>query len=603
MKLISLTIQNFRSFSTEQTFVFQEPGLYFLTGENQIEPRLGANGAGKSTIWDALSWVLYGKTLRGLKAGDVSNWELRKGTRVELLYEAEGSSYLVARSWGPISWTLTAIGTKNSTVDLVDDETNLLYSHLRLSYLAATHSIFMAQQQPMFLDLKAADKATLLSEVLDLNSWLDFSQVAGEKARDHDYKAASIIHVITGYEVKLSTLREMDFSKELTEWESNRVDQLEKLEVETDKLVAVANKAKAELQAQDVLRPLNVRQAELRLNTLNENWTENCKIPLRLLEQDIARYAEELTTAKREVGVCGSCGQKLPASNRPALLRQIQGRLSTAQEKREELLETSKQVQEHINQQAERTKAMTRMQNDRDYQRRELERTLSSAEKRLDQIEEELGILEQATNPYQSRVEETKAEIARLEEKTKHLEVERDRLLELSRCYAFWVPGFKELRLQLVSEALAQLETEVNACLVELGLIGWELKFDVERETKSKNLQVGFTVRVVCPTNKESAPWESWSGGESQRLRIGATMGLANLIRHATGATINLEVWDEPTQHLSGRGVDDLMASLRDRANAENLQVWVVDHRSLGFADFDSTVVVVKDEEGSYIKP
>lgn len=76
-------------------------------------------------------------------------------------------------------------------------------------------------------------------------------------------------------------------------------------------------------------------------------------------------------------------------------------------------------------------------------------------------------------------------------------------------------------------------------------------------------------------------------------------MGLANLIRSGTGTTLNLEVWDEPTQGMNARGIADLLAALRERATLEKRQIWVVDHHTLGYSDFDSIVTVVKDEEGS----
>ena len=38
--------------------------------------RLEGNAAGKSTVWKALTWLFFGKTAAGLKAGDVANYRL-----------------------------------------------------------------------------------------------------------------------------------------------------------------------------------------------------------------------------------------------------------------------------------------------------------------------------------------------------------------------------------------------------------------------------------------------------------------------------------------------------------------------------------------------
>ena len=70
--ITKIEIENFKSFAQKHTFKFpNNPGIYFLTGENLAQPRLGPNGAGKTSFLDAISWALYGHTTRGLKAADI----------------------------------------------------------------------------------------------------------------------------------------------------------------------------------------------------------------------------------------------------------------------------------------------------------------------------------------------------------------------------------------------------------------------------------------------------------------------------------------------------------------------------------------------------
>ena len=174
--------------------------------------------------------------------------------------------------------------------------------------------------------------------------------------------------------------------------------------------------------------------------------------------------------------------------------------------------------------------------------------------------------------------------------------------MERYSLYSFWVRGFKDLRLQLIAEALTELEIEVNSCVTALGLIDWELKFQVDRETASGTISRGFTVSVISPYNNKPVPWESWSGGESQRLRIAATMGLSNLIRSRTGTELALEVWDEPSTALSQQGVHDLLEALNHRANTEQRPIWIVDHTSHSFGGFAGGATITKRKSGSVIE-
>ncbi len=72
MKLQRISITGFRSFRTTQVLLLNKmyPGLWLVTGENEVEPELGANGAGKSSLFEAVHWALYGKTSRSLKDQD-----------------------------------------------------------------------------------------------------------------------------------------------------------------------------------------------------------------------------------------------------------------------------------------------------------------------------------------------------------------------------------------------------------------------------------------------------------------------------------------------------------------------------------------------------
>ena len=149
MKLLTLRITKFRSFKQTAEFVFPSaPGLYFLWGDNKVESRLEANGAGKSSLWEALTWVIYGKTSKGLKAGDAANWEGGKGSRVELDVMVGGKVWTLTRTWSPIACTLR--DESGLVHDLTKDESNTFAAALSLDFQSYLNCVLMAQGQPMF---------------------------------------------------------------------------------------------------------------------------------------------------------------------------------------------------------------------------------------------------------------------------------------------------------------------------------------------------------------------------------------------------------------------------------------------------------------------
>ncbi|MBP5092569.1 MAG: SMC family ATPase, partial [Abditibacteriota bacterium] len=89
MKLLTLTMRNFRQ--------YKDNTLEFGAGLIGI---FGANGSGKSTILEAIAWVLYGRLRAGAK-NDTVRCRVSEGgssVYVSLEFELDGEIYKVERS-------------------------------------------------------------------------------------------------------------------------------------------------------------------------------------------------------------------------------------------------------------------------------------------------------------------------------------------------------------------------------------------------------------------------------------------------------------------------------------------------------------------------
>jgi DNA repair exonuclease SbcCD ATPase subunit len=90
-----LDIYNFMCFK-DASLHLNSRGLHFVYGE--VRGQLAdSNGAGKSAWVEALSWCLFGKTLRDMKADDIINSTVGKDCSVVLLFNKGATSYIVNR--------------------------------------------------------------------------------------------------------------------------------------------------------------------------------------------------------------------------------------------------------------------------------------------------------------------------------------------------------------------------------------------------------------------------------------------------------------------------------------------------------------------------
>ena len=226
---------------------------------------------------------------------------------------------------------------------------------------------------------------------------------------------------------------------------------------------------------------------------------------------------------------------------------------------------------------------------------------LDSALRAVDiELQSLLTTSDESSNPYSKQKKsllaellESKARVKRLKGRRAEVALEKDR-------WAYWVRGFRDLRLWVLDATLAELEMRVNNSLAQLGLPRWSIHMAVERENKSGGVSKGFTVDVKTPESVEGSPWKGWGGGVSQRMRMAAEIGLGHLIADRGGHDIGIEFWDEPESHLSEQGVQDLLIHLHARSQDEKRQIWVVTHRAVQYP-FDGKMLVRRTINGSEV--
>jgi DNA repair exonuclease SbcCD ATPase subunit len=266
-------LDNFRSYVGEHVFkVPKRSGLYSLTGRNEDNPRLETNGCGKSSLLDAIFWCLYGRTLRGLKAGDVVSWGA-KSCSVTVTLTIGHKRLRVRRSQSPNGLTLEADAASDRPI-----EQDGLQKYLRLTPEAFVHSVILPQFGDSFFDLKPADKLTLFSEILELDYWLDKSKLADDKAKELAAEKSQFQLILAKHKGQIETIKD-DISI-LKDKEANFTEN--------------QNAAIKDLE----------RQLSLIIKDNQEKEIKDVKKVLISLEARIAKHAGK--------GLCPTCNQKVP---------------------------------------------------------------------------------------------------------------------------------------------------------------------------------------------------------------------------------------------------------------------------------------------------
>jgi DNA repair exonuclease SbcCD ATPase subunit len=98
MKLLKLRINNFLSF-TDACIALDDKGLVAVQGKNLDGNGADSNGSGKSSLFIAIRWCLYGETDKSISADEVVNDKIGKNCMVETLWldDATGICYRIGR--------------------------------------------------------------------------------------------------------------------------------------------------------------------------------------------------------------------------------------------------------------------------------------------------------------------------------------------------------------------------------------------------------------------------------------------------------------------------------------------------------------------------
>jgi DNA repair exonuclease SbcCD ATPase subunit len=607
LKFKTISIERFRSFKDKAVINFDDAGsgLYFVKGKNLVNPALGPNGAGKSSIIDALLWCLYGKTVQGLKNPDIAPWTGKGTTSVEVTLMIAKESNIIKRTANPNKLTINGAEAGQEYVDKL----------IAIPFEILPYTIILGQRKPLFYDLTASEKLKLFSEVLNLDRWETRSAHASELVKSLDREIASKETELEMHQ-KMQEQMNADFTKlkqQSADWEEQR-----------SKLIETATQQKQHLHQQIIPLAKQRDDADLKLERaeteLRASKIETFRKQYNVALNEIVKFEETLKTAVRSKAVydaelisiqdciCPTCKQETDKTLTKNLRADYTKKIKTCDEQIAictKSITTSKEIRDQVLTKFENEEAaIAKFKQEAEEARDVLDRLLpkiSGWEGQIRAIDQRVQESSNDNNPYTEQLQTLRR---RRDQNKSTIETTTESIktkTEYSERVRFWVKGFKDIKLLQVEEILQELQITTNGMLEEFGLVGWEVTYDIERETKSKTVARGLNIVINSPENKNTVKWECWSGGEGQRLRLIGTAALSSVLLNHVGVSTNVEFYDEPTESLSKEGIQDLVDFLAQRAKDTKKAIWMIDHHTVESSKFVSVITVTKDKNGSHI--
>jgi len=635
INFLEVSLEGFRSFVEPTTFhLDRAPGLYFIRGQNDLEPDLAGNGVGKSTLFEGVFWCLFGKTTNGVSAANISTWGSDKAS-VTVTISIDGVVMTITRSRGPNRLTING---KEVTQDRVVAE-------LGLTPDLVASAILIGQFSPTFVEKGHAERLEMFSQMLDLQRWDTYSDTAKQQAADiakHIGDDKTNLSFLQGKRegIDIESVRKLaDGWKEVRTARANvqrstvklaeraldqAKDKLEEASAESVVLRAMAAPGVIKLpeRPQPVVDPDMVEW---------ERQQEEFRQTLWKISEKVRIANAQIKNISALGAVCSICFQPVGPEHKHSQLTDLNDALAIYETDRQLATKASNEIKRKIEartavntanylqavaewqQQCQQIDVEWRAAQDQ-YTNYLAARALTirkldgakvgvlNATANLNNAKKQLNAIEAETNPHLMYISSLEEQAVEYDIKIKFLEDEIIKQQKLHHELDYWIGGFKKIRLLIIEEALTALEMAVNDAMVQLGLRGWTINLQAERELTTGAFKREFTILVQSPYNDELVPWDVWSGGERQRLRLALIFGLQTFMQQRRGVSVNLLFLDEPSNWLSESGVTDMLSFLKEKAQRDNLCIWLADHRTLDAGDFTKTFLIRKTETGSHIE-
>jgi DNA repair exonuclease SbcCD ATPase subunit len=149
---------------------------------------VGENGAGKSTILDALTFALFGKTFRNINKPQLINTITRKDAVVEIEFSIGQNGYKIIRGLKPSVFEVYCNGSLlNQSAEMKDYQEHLEKHIIKINYKSFCQVVILGSASFVpFMQLPAAQRRAIIEDLLDLQVFTTMNTLLKEKVQQNN---------------------------------------------------------------------------------------------------------------------------------------------------------------------------------------------------------------------------------------------------------------------------------------------------------------------------------------------------------------------------------------------------------------------------------
>jgi|LakMenEpi03Aug12_release.lakeMendotaPanAssembly.Ray.scaffolds.fasta_scaffold23179_5 DNA repair exonuclease SbcCD ATPase subunit len=535
----------------------------------------GTNGNGKSFAFlDSITFALFGKPFRKINIPQLVNSINKKDCLVELDFEIGTDKYQVKRGLSPKIFEIHKNGELlNQDAKNKDYQEHFEEQILRMNYKSFTQVVILGSSSFVpFMQLPAADRRTVIEDILDINVFTTMNSILKGKI-------AEAKNILGAYDSDISLETEkLKLKKKFVESLKNK---------ETESQQKLADKIKS---FEDDCSKVETKRKELekKLGSISFDLTAKIKTEkaIKTFEKLKTQIQQNHDNCHKEIGFysendnCPTCKQaitedfkKEQVGSKTSKLQEYDKAIAEIETKLKEAEEQISKYEKIQNEIADIKLAIvqsnmshTNLTNNINNLRNELKQFLS-AKASGDDIDIETKELES----IQSRIDLIKEERGKIQENLRCMEIASILLRD---------SGIKG---KIIKNYLPIINKTVNKFLTAMDFFA---QFHLDEEFNE----------TIKSRNRDSFSYMSFSEGEKMRIDLSLLLAWREVARVKNSANCNLLILDEVfDSSLDAVGAEEFMKLLTGLDSKTN--IFVISHRADSLVDKFPTVITLEKKK------
>ncbi len=515
---------------------------------------VGANGSGKSTVLDALTFSLFGKPFRKINKGQLVNSTNEKDCSVEVDF-----------SIGTIKWKVIR-GIKPNTFEIYRDDKLLDQSHnandqqkwleqnvLKMNYKSFTQIVVLGSSTFVpFMQLSATNRREVIEDLLDIKIFSSMNNIIRDKIR-----------------VVKEDVRTLELKKESL---NDKVDMQEKFmeEIESRGKENIKDK-EGKIKCLNVEIDTKIEHNQIIQSNVDDLTKEQKEVTgagEKLVElnnyrgkisQKVASITKEHKFFTQNT-VCPTCTQPIDENFRINKIDDAQTRSTELQsgfKKLEDAIKTEQERERHFIQLSEDITKLTHGISKNNT-------TVSACQRQVRELESEIQTL---TSQLENRnTEHDKLETFKenLQETYDHLVSHKDKIKYYNFTYGLLKDG--GVKTKIIKKYLPLINQQVNRYLQ---MMDFYINFTLDEE---------FNETIQSPIHEDFS-YASFSEGEKQRIDLALLFTWREVAKFKNSVSTNLMILDEVfDSSLDGQGTEEFLKIIRYVIKDAN--IFIISHKT-----------------------